>query len=240
MRRASAVLVSWALAGCGGAPPAPEPPKPQPETTVEAPASAASAPLPSIPSQPPQAPTASAPAEATPSSPEHPDFAVFAPLTGTAPRGPSGESPAGQGIRASDIRDVLHGARPMLRRCYEAALKRDPTLRGRVRIRFVLMATGKVKSAKLEDPAPPEPKVTDGAFRQCLTNTILRLVFPRFEGSEVTIVFPMTSAPPAPPTPPKPTTGPTEVAPPPDPTPSPLPSATSPPSPAPPKVHPAG
>jgi hypothetical protein len=73
------------------------------------------------------------------------------------------------------------------RECYEAGLKRDPKLEGRVVVRFVIGRDGQVTRATTgTDTTLPDAKVTE-----CVVRHFRDLQFPLPEGGIVTVAYPL-------------------------------------------------
>ncbi len=78
-----------------------------------------------------------------------------------------------------------------LRTCYEEGLGRDPSLKGRVTVRFVIDREGKVsKAAAAPGSTFPDQKVSD-----CVVEAITQLTFPKPEGGIVTVTYPIQFEP---------------------------------------------
>jgi len=114
-------------------------------------------------------------------------------------------APAVQGMLSPDlIRRVVLRNIGQVNRCYGLALTRNPTLAGRLSLRFVIDASGRVVTAA------PDPGSTlrDAAFDLCMTAAVRRWVFPApGGGGVVSIVYPFVFQPPAAPPPPTPRAG---------------------------------
>ena len=85
----------------------------------------------------------------------------------------------------------------------EDGLKRDPSLQGRIAVRFVIGTDGKVVSAVLAtgddgssaDAAPAgtsaTPPLTDGAVTTCVIGVFKQLVFPPPDGGTLSVLYPI-------------------------------------------------
>lgn len=125
-------------------------------------------------------------------------------FTGQAPIGPdaSAHTPGHpdpdtrrEGPRARlhiDAPELLYGEREVeelnretkrragtLRRCYERAAQRDPTLRGQVRAEVIVGAVGRVTGVRLLDLSA---ELEDPDLRQCLRRTYRSIRFAETEG----------------------------------------------------------
>lgn len=76
------------------------------------------------------------------------------------------------------------------RRCYAEGLRRNPSLRGRVRVRFVIGRDGAVSMVQNGGSDLP-----DGAVVACLVNAARGMAFPAPEGGIVTVVAPIHLSP---------------------------------------------
>lgn len=78
-----------------------------------------------------------------------------------------------------------------LRRCYEEGVARNPALAGRVVIRFVIEeGTETPKLVTLDDS-----DLLDDAVVSCLVNEFKALRFPKPQGGNVTVIYPLTLTP---------------------------------------------
>jgi hypothetical protein len=78
-----------------------------------------------------------------------------------------------------------------LLRCYEGGLARDPTLHGRVLIKFIVDSDGWVRTASAMPSDLPDAQV-----RECLAREFVGLRYPEPEGGPVLVVYPLAfSAP---------------------------------------------
>ena len=74
-----------------------------------------------------------------------------------------------------------------MRACYEAGLARDPTLAGRLAVRFVIDRTGSVSAASLEGSS-----LADAQVNACIVREFRGLSFPTPEGGVITVTYPLT------------------------------------------------
>jgi len=76
------------------------------------------------------------------------------------------------------------------RLCYESALGSNPSLQGRVAVRFLISRTGSVTSVGDGGSELPDPNVVS-----CVVRAFYGLQFPEPEGGTVTVVFPIMFSP---------------------------------------------
>ena len=78
------------------------------------------------------------------------------------------------------------------RLCYEQGLRKDPTLQGRVTVKFVIDAQGHVSQANDGGSDLPDSDVV-----VCVLRAFSNLAFPQPDGGgQVTVVYPLTFDPP--------------------------------------------
>jgi hypothetical protein len=88
------------------------------------------------------------------------------------------------------IQGIVRDNYEKMRQCYEQGLARDPTLTGRVAVRFVINRDGTVSNASVSTNEIPDCDVT-----RCVANVFQGLQFPKPEGGIVTVVYPVMFAP---------------------------------------------
>ena len=70
--------------------------------------------------------------------------------------------------------------------CYNRALKRDPSMKGKMTVNFEIRNNGRVYSVKVS------PAKFQGTYlAQCFTREIKKLRFPRFRGEPIPIEYPV-------------------------------------------------
>jgi hypothetical protein len=85
------------------------------------------------------------------------------------------------------IQRIVRAGFPSFKQCFDAALEKDPSARGRTSTRFIIDTTGHVKvSSDLGSTGklPPE-------MGPCVASHFEGLVFPPPEGGNVTVVYPL-------------------------------------------------
>lgn len=102
----------------------------------------------------------------------------------------SGDSLGGEGeIDANRVASIIRGQIGGIRSCYERALRNNPTLSGRLDVRFTIGTSGRVTSASSSGlAAAPE-------VGTCVVQRIRGLVFPTPSGGSVDFSFPFTFTP---------------------------------------------
>jgi hypothetical protein len=88
------------------------------------------------------------------------------------------------------IQRIARQAFGRFRACYEAGLKRTPSLAGRVSVRFVIGRDGKVANAGNGGSDLP-----DSAVVSCVVREFGGLSFPEPEGGIVTVTYPILFSP---------------------------------------------
>ena len=78
-----------------------------------------------------------------------------------------------------------------LRACYDVALRDDPTLSGKVSIKLVIGATGKVVSS-----ADAGSEIRAPGVAQCVAQRFAEITFPAPDGGVVTVVYRLVFEPP--------------------------------------------
>jgi hypothetical protein len=74
--------------------------------------------------------------------------------------------------------------------CYQAALRTNPSLEGRVTVRFVIGRDGSVQVA-----SDGGSDIPDTGVRQCVVSSFTNLSFPQPDGGLVTVVYPIMFSP---------------------------------------------
>jgi Ca-activated chloride channel family protein len=88
------------------------------------------------------------------------------------------------------IRRIVRAHISEVRACYNKGLARDPNLKGRVSIQFMIDGGGKVLSAKVR-----EDTLTDKTVGTCIAAAVLRWTFPKPTSSSVIISYPFVLEP---------------------------------------------
>lgn len=90
---------------------------------------------------------------------------------------------AGEGLSKSAINATITKHRAEVRECYQAGLKRDPALKGKVVTAFTLAPNGKVDSVEVVQSELP-----DAAVGACLTDRFKTWQFPEsLEGDKTAV-----------------------------------------------------
>lgn len=93
-------------------------------------------------------------------------------------------------LDAEVIRRVVRLNDGRYRACYETGLRTDPSLQGRVTVKFVIDRTGAVGLA-----ADGGSDLPDEAVRRCVVSSFFSLSFPSPESGAVTVVYPIVFSP---------------------------------------------
>ncbi|MEZ4406078.1 MAG: AgmX/PglI C-terminal domain-containing protein [Polyangiales bacterium] len=101
-----------------------------------------------------------------------------------------GDSIGGEGnLDPNAVARLIRGQLGGIRSCYERALRNNPTLSGRVEVRFTIGTSGRITSASSSGMSEA-PEVGS-----CVVSRIRGLVFPAPEGGSVDFSFPFTFNP---------------------------------------------
>jgi TonB family protein len=107
---------------------------------------------------------------------------LFVDLDATA----TGDSQITEGLSKTEVGRVIHEHSAEIRQCYEAALIKNPAIRGRMSVNFSIAASGKVQSAKVQD------STFDSTFMgSCLIRKMQGWMFPKPKnGVSVEVTYP--------------------------------------------------
>jgi hypothetical protein len=86
-------------------------------------------------------------------------------------------------LEKSVVDEVVKSHLPRIRYCYQRMLQRDPTLAGKVTMRFTIARDGSVSSARTKFSNLNNPEV-----QACLNERFLRMQFPKPKGCDTVIV----------------------------------------------------
>ncbi|MBN1608637.1 MAG: AgmX/PglI C-terminal domain-containing protein [Polyangiaceae bacterium] len=130
--------------------------------------------------------TSSAPARnpdplPTPPTVPSPPVPVETPLASA-----SRDADAGGYLSREVIRTIMRRSYSALRACYERGLARNPNLRGKVTVHFVIGLDGSVTSA-----TTPGSTLTDKAVLECIASRVKATTFPSPQGGTVTVTYPI-------------------------------------------------
>jgi Ca-activated chloride channel family protein len=87
------------------------------------------------------------------------------------------------------IRRIVRAHINEVRHCYNQGLAADPNLKGRVVIKFVIDAQGKVISAQVDE------NLTDVSVGECISKAVTRWIFPKPSGGTITVTYPFILEP---------------------------------------------
>ena len=124
------------------------------------------------------------------------DLDGFDDRPGGVPGGHAARSPAGAGVRhvpADVIQRIVHSHLGQFGICYDVALRTNPTLAGRVVVKFVIDNAGAVAMASDAGSDLPDADVVG-----CVVRAMTTLSFPESGDSLVTVVYPLSFRPPEP------------------------------------------
>lgn len=156
-------VAAFAVVACGGTQ-RPSPPTTEPTTN----ASSAAAPNTANPASPASAPVSPA-------------------LTKSTPRIKMGSLLVLGRLPPEDIQSIVRqNDYGPIRTCYEAGLRRNPSLEGRVATRFVIEHDGSVSNA-----ADAGSDLPDAEAVSCVVNSFTTLRFPMPDGGIVKVVYPL-------------------------------------------------
>jgi hypothetical protein len=103
-------------------------------------------------------------------------------VEGILERPPSGPLVMG-GLNKSEIDEVIKHQEAALRYCYQRELQKDPSLSGKVVVKFTIAKDGTVSQASV-----PSSSLSSDAVSSCLVGRFLRMKFPEPRGAGVVIV----------------------------------------------------
>ena len=107
----------------------------------------------------------------------------------SAPRLRTGAIAVGGALPSDVVARVLAGSTAAMRSCYEGALRSNPSVSGRVELRFVIGRDGAVRSAQANSD------VLGADMSACFARAVQGLSFPAPEGGAATVVYPVTLTP---------------------------------------------
>ena len=95
------------------------------------------------------------------------------------------------GLTAEEVMRVIKVNLNQIRNCYEKVLQRSPNKSGKMKVKFVVAANGRVTSAKVTSDS-----VRDARMGSCVTGAIKRWKFPNPRGGQkVDINYPFVFNP---------------------------------------------
>ncbi|HVY47506.1 MAG TPA: AgmX/PglI C-terminal domain-containing protein [Minicystis sp.] len=98
--------------------------------------------------------------------------------------------PLSDGLRPSEVREIVRGSRKDQRACYAALLERRPDAQGTLTLKLAVLPDGSVDDASSEATAG----VRDADFARCMEDAAKKLVFPATHGRG-NVTFPVRLAP---------------------------------------------
>lgn len=100
------------------------------------------------------------------------------------------DSMIGGVLDASKVAKVVSRRRGSIKQCYEKELKRDPGIKGKVKLQFTILTSGRVGSAKVIANS-----TKSNSLAKCIENQAKRWRFPKPSGGNVTVAFPFLFEP---------------------------------------------
>jgi len=118
--------------------------------------------------------------------------------TGPTERKVKGSASAGKGdevggtgiLDAAEVNKVVKSRLTAIKMCYEKALKKNPTLAGKLSVRFTIGTSGRVTSASVSSDTLGDPEVSS-----CVIDKVKTFAFSKPEGGSVEYVFPFVFKP---------------------------------------------
>ena len=104
----------------------------------------------------------------------------------STPRLRMGDSRISGKLPAETVRRIVRQNHPRFRHCYEKGLMTNPSLEGRVNVRFVIGRDGAVTNVSNAGSDLPDPTVVS-----CVARAFYDIGFPKPEGGIVTVVYPI-------------------------------------------------
>jgi len=102
-----------------------------------------------------------------------------------------GDEVGGTGILdAGEVNRVVKSRLAAIKMCYEKALRQNPTLEGKISVRFTIGTSGRVTKASVESNTIGNPEVAD-----CVISKVKSFAFSKPEGGEVEYIFPFVFKP---------------------------------------------
>jgi outer membrane biosynthesis protein TonB len=89
-------------------------------------------------------------------------------------------------IASADVNKVIKSRLTAFKMCYEKALKDNPSLKGKISLRFTIGTSGNVTSSSIEYDG-----IKDSGLSTCLIEKVKTFVFSKPEGGVVIFVFPL-------------------------------------------------
>ncbi len=94
-------------------------------------------------------------------------------------------------VDAMVVREQIRRDLPKINRCYESALRYEPELAGKVKVRFAVIRGGDVKAVKIL-----ENTTGHAGVERCVTRVVSAIKFPtRRHGKPLSFTFPFIFAP---------------------------------------------
>lgn len=107
------------------------------------------------------------------------------------PSAPPSVEATGQGTLDKDaIRQAMLAHKGHVKACYDAQLKGNPSLKGRLMVRFVIGTDGRVQKSEVSSSTLSAP-----AVEGCVAKAVGAIVFPKPTGGSVVVNYPLVFSP---------------------------------------------
>lgn len=104
---------------------------------------------------------------------------------------PAGDPVTGGGLTDQEVLAVIHANLNQIRHCYDQLLQRSPNTSGKLKVKWLINAQGRVYNVSIVDGT-----ISDSLMRACIVGKIRRWVFPKPRGAQtVTVGFPFVFTP---------------------------------------------
>jgi hypothetical protein len=103
---------------------------------------------------------------------------------------PTAAAKASSALAPDTIRRVVRNANSKFLACYQAGLQKNPTLAGRVTVKFTIDKNGAPKAVTVAGG-----DLSDKSVGQCLTKAVSSLTFPQPDRGEVVVSYPFAFSP---------------------------------------------
>ncbi len=91
------------------------------------------------------------------------------------------------GDQESSLEEAIAVKRPLLKRCYENYLKKNPQATGELTVEFTVQSSGKVSSSKISESS----FINDSLFKTCIREVFRKIKARSFAGEPLTVTYPI-------------------------------------------------